>query len=314
MGMGKERVVVPLEGHSTIYGNIRIVLNNENKTIGVHVSQDVKTVEENSGKSIGTDFGLSELFADSDGDKWYPEFWNETKEYADKINERGKNRNKIYAVEKKLRDKNPQKAKHIRKYNLGKKKLNKTKQRFRGRLETNINTTLNNFLDEKQPSRVAVEDLSHYKPPMGRGWFSRQASFWVRDITNKRFTFKTWVRGSNLESVNTAYSSQMCSRCGYVDRLNRKGNTFKCRNCGMILDADHNASRNNYARMDDHEIKLWMYPRVVKSILVRRFETHNQKVASTVSGKTPDTDKDTGLLLVGQSESETPNVSMLTHI
>ena len=44
--------------------------------------------------------------------------------------------------------------------------------------------------------------------------------------------------------VNPKYTSQTCSECGHKDKLNRKGNDFKCRICGYELHSDLNASIN----------------------------------------------------------------------
>ena len=54
----------------------------------------------------------------------------------------------------------------------------------------------------------------------------------------------TEATGVHLLSVNPAYTSQRCSECGFVHKLNRKGENFCCRNCGYKADADYNASRN----------------------------------------------------------------------
>jgi transposase len=44
--------------------------------------------------------------------------------------------------------------------------------------------------------------------------------------------------------VNPKHTSQRCSRCGYIDKDNRHGSVFRCRNCGFELNVDLNASRN----------------------------------------------------------------------
>jgi transposase len=36
----------------------------------------------------------------------------------------------------------------------------------------------------------------------------------------------------------------MCSKCGHIDKSNRKGFTFKCLSCGYTADSDYNASKN----------------------------------------------------------------------
>lgn len=51
--------------------------------------------------------------------------------------------------------------------------------------------------------------------------------------------------------VDPSYTSQTCSKCGHVDKENRKTQEkFKCTNCGFELNADHNASIN-IARSDN---------------------------------------------------------------
>jgi len=302
MSLGK-RIVIPLKGHSKISGNIRVILNREDKTIEVHVPQDVKQQQAN-GDDVGIDWGLTELLTDSDGDKYYTNFGEDIKAYADAVNIKGKNRNKLYALSRNK----PKIAKKLRRYNLGKKKLNRQSQRFRAMLETNINTALNEFL-KKQPRRIGKEDLSNYRPPVGKGCFSRQTSFWVRRIMNDRIEFKSMVGGSDLVSVNGAYSSQTCFPCGWVSRSNRNGDLFKCQKCGMMLPDDHLAAKHNKARLDDDEIKVWMKPYHVKAILVRRFEAmkNSKDFGATVSGKTLEPAQ-RKLTAVGQSKSETSRV------
>ncbi|MGC8689717.1 MAG: zinc ribbon domain-containing protein, partial [Thermoplasmata archaeon] len=44
--------------------------------------------------------------------------------------------------------------------------------------------------------------------------------------------------------VNPNHTSQKYSRFGYIERNNRHGSVFRCRNCGFELNADLNASSN----------------------------------------------------------------------
>jgi transposase len=294
------RVVIPLKGRHTISGNIRIVLNRITQTIEVHTTSDVlrKSLRTNS-PDIGVDLGVSELFTDSEGIKWCSEYWDELKSYAEKVNATGKQRNKLHALEKSLRRRNPNKARRIRKFNLGKDKMMAKKSQFHSRIKTDVNTAINRFLDVRMPHRIAIEDLRGYSPEPGKGWFSRLLSFWTLGIINQRFTFKSQAGGSSLESVNAAYSSQTCPACGYLDPLNRKRDRFQCLNCGTVLDADTAASRNLKARLDDPDIQLWTSTKRVREILVQRFEkrrleglvveTQADTAGLTVSGKTPGT-------------------------
>lgn len=285
-----KRMKIPLKGISKIKGNIRVMLNREDRTIEVHGSQEVKVKSVNDGPDNGIDWGMSELFADADGDFWYNDFWKDTERLAEGINKKMKNRNKIEAVKRNHIEKgNTGKVKRIEKNNLGKKKFDGKKQRFKGKIETEINTAFNKFLDDKRPGRLGVENLSHYKPPLGSGKFSRHCSYWLRGLMEDRLRFKMQVRGSNYVSINSAYGSQTCQCCGYVDRKNRSGDRFKCLECGFIGHADTNSAVIYRERIDDDEIQLWMKPYRVKSILQRRLEDSGKQLCleeSTVSGET----------------------------
>lgn len=52
-----------------------------------------------------------------------------------------------------------------------------------------------------------------------------------------------WNRVS-FRSVYPAYTSQICSKCGYTDRKNRSGDVFKCLKCSHSDNADINAALN----------------------------------------------------------------------
>jgi len=61
--------------------------------------------------------------------------------------------------------------------------------------------------------------------------------------------------GIEIEEVNTAYSSQECSSCGYVDKENRKGaQEFECKCCGNKTNAQVNG-----ARIFSREVFLGVY-------------------------------------------------------
>ena len=56
--------------------------------------------------------------------------------------------------------------------------------------------------------------------------------------------YKAKDAGKDVVYINPKHTSQKCSRCGYIDKNNRHGSVFKCKNCGLELNADLNASRN----------------------------------------------------------------------
>ncbi|MHA1977438.1 MAG: RNA-guided endonuclease InsQ/TnpB family protein [Candidatus Hodarchaeales archaeon] len=57
--------------------------------------------------------------------------------------------------------------------------------------------------------------------------------------------YKANLVGMTVIRVNEAYTSQQCSRCGYVNKKNRKSRgLFCCLRCGIQLNADSNAACN----------------------------------------------------------------------
>lgn len=57
--------------------------------------------------------------------------------------------------------------------------------------------------------------------------------------------YKAAAKGIAVVHVDARYTSQKCSRCGYISRCNRTSQSvFRCRQCSFQLNADLNASRN----------------------------------------------------------------------
>jgi IS605 OrfB family transposase len=57
--------------------------------------------------------------------------------------------------------------------------------------------------------------------------------------------YKAEARGCGVVMVNPKYTSQGCSKCGHVEKANRKSQSlFECKRCGHSLNADLNGSRN----------------------------------------------------------------------
>ncbi len=74
--------------------------------------------------------------------------------------------------------------------------------------------------------------------------FNRKLGNWSPYQLKKFIEYKAEELGKIVLYVDPKYTSQRCSRCGYVDKNNRKGSTFKCKQCSFEIHADLNASRN----------------------------------------------------------------------
>ena len=72
----------------------------------------------------------------------------------------------------------------------------------------------------------------------------------------KQIEWNALKRGVQATKVKSAYSSQQCHTCWYVDRKNRPNQgTFLCQVCGHTTHADRNASENIADRLHDEELR-----------------------------------------------------------
>ena len=72
---------------------------------------------------------------------------------------------------------------------------------------------------------------------------------WAFAQLGRFLAYKAQAAGVALVQVDPAYTSQTCSRCGRVDKRNRRSQSeLKCGGCGFVGHADHNAAINIAAR------------------------------------------------------------------
>lgn len=59
-----------------------------------------------------------------------------------------------------------------------------------------------------------------------------------------RLQAKAEEAGRQVVRVNPAYTSQTCSACGHRQPMPLSVRVYECLHCGLILDRDHNGSKN----------------------------------------------------------------------
>jgi IS605 OrfB family transposase len=94
---------------------------------------------------------------------------------------------------------------------------------------------------------IVLEDLRYIKHGK-RGTFSRHVnkllSFWSLTKARDWLRCRCEEKGVRITFVSPYKTSQRCHSCGKIDSRNRKGERFRCMNCGHEDDADHNAAKN----------------------------------------------------------------------
>ena len=87
---------------------------------------------------------------------------------------------------------------------------------------------------------IQMEDLTGITSNANR--FLKNWSYY--DLQTK-IKYKAEEAGIKVINISPEYTSQRCSRCGYIHRDNRKvQSVFICLNCGFKANADYNASQN----------------------------------------------------------------------
>jgi len=100
-----------------------------------------------------------------------------------------------------------------------------------------------------QLKKIVIENIKNVKKNTNKERklgheFRSKFHWWTYSRLLRRIQELAEISGVHCQLVNPAYTSQTCSQCGYVHRLNRTGEIFKCRNCGYTEDADFVASLN----------------------------------------------------------------------
>ncbi|MBI3336314.1 transposase [Candidatus Peregrinibacteria bacterium] len=266
-----KRIAIPLCGNTPIEGNIRLVLDQEQKRVEIHFTAEIHPAPKLHSEPCALDAGISEVFTDEQGNCYGEHFGLTLGKISEELNQKGQARNKLYQIAKEAHQKGDvNSSRRCRKFNLGRKKLQNRRKTARTEIARQINTAIHQVLLVRQPQVLVTEKLDLRGKAKSKK-LSRRVSYWTRRLLKERIEFKASAGGSRREQVNPAYSSQTCPPCGFVHRDNRRGDTFQCTHCGHRDHADRVAAANLKARYKDPEITLYTPKERVKAILLNRF-------------------------------------------
>lgn len=124
--------------------------------------------------------------------------------------------------------------------------------RLRGREARFVNHTLHTLtkriVDGLEPGdTLAIEDLTHLRGRTAqRGKGARHLhELWPYARLRSLLEYKAALKGVRVVAVDPRNTSKTCSRCGYCDDANRRGQAlFRCQRCGYQDNADRNAALN----------------------------------------------------------------------
>ncbi len=216
---------------------------------------------------IGIDVGIANFVTTSDG-KQYGTFNGRLRERQKRDREKRRRKAKLRSC--------------LEKRGIPKDHLpspsSATGQRLMRHIKQSINRAVNLCFEDHEGCQFAYEQLSvvsmrHKARAMNA--FLRAAN--LAHVPDK-ITWNATKRGVLATRVKSAYSSQECHRCHYVDRKNRPNQgTFHCRVCGHTAHADKNAAENIASRLSDQELRACQNRQEVKTLLLKRHEQWQQK-------------------------------------
>ena len=182
---------------------------------------------------LALDLGLNNLFATNLGELYGRHFSKLLKKYDEIISLLAKNRQK-------------QRLKTLS------KKYKKLINKIKAYLKNEINRVINKIIENNRPKEIIVERLNFTSPKLSKK-LNRMLNNFGKRIIEEKFKSINEKYGIIITKVNPAYTSQECSKCGYIEKKNRKSQeTFICGFCGKKQNADINASKNILARSSSY--------------------------------------------------------------
>lgn len=269
-GLKKRKMLsIPLTTKQRPEGNFKIILKDGRCELRVSNKYQVVVDVPKTHEAIGLDKGYTEVFTDNTGERHGEGFGKLLTKKSDFLDEKYKNRNKLWAIMKKTREAGDiKKANNIRANNLGNKKLDKQKEIMKIELKEKIYSAAK-ILAQKA-SIIAIEDLTFKTKSKGKfKKVNRRLSSWIKGVIDEAIIKYCFIYGTKLVYVNAAYTSQGDSRYDCALMGTRIGDSF----IGfdeVVLDADINAAINILARLYDSEINLYTSAEKVKEILTKR--------------------------------------------
>jgi hypothetical protein len=221
---------------------------------------------------IGIDVGIANFLTTSDG-KRYGTFHGKLRERQKRDREKRRRKAKLRAC--------------LRKKGVSKEKLpsttSRTGQRLIRHVRQEINRAVNRCFEEHEGAQFAYEQLSvatmRYKARAMNAYMRASNLGHIPD----QITWNATKRGVQATKVKSAYSSQECHVCHYVDRKNRPNQqTFCCRVCTHRTHADENAALNIASRLGDVELRAGATHHDIKALLLKRHEQWKRNASLAV--------------------------------
>lgn len=202
--------------------SLRLVMHGRILTVDLVYAESVVVLPEST-EAVGIDLGVNERMALSNGDT---------------VARRMVNRNKERQLQRSISRK--KKGSNGRKKAVAAFARENRRNSIRNRNECHrITTALVN-----KYGLIAVERLRVQSMTRGNRGLNREILSQTWGILKEQLVYKAEWAGRKVVEVNPAYTSRICSECGFVNGKAREYRMFECSGCGHCEDRDVNAAKN----------------------------------------------------------------------
>lgn len=193
--------------------------------INIVFSKEVQEPEQSKDNVLGIDLGINKIAVTSNN-KFYK---------SKKLKERIRKYEKLRSDLQKKNTKSSRR--HLR-------KIKSREQLYRRDVNHCISKEIVNSL--KPGSTIVMEDLTHIRETAKtRKEERKNLNKWSFKQLQSFIQYKSEGLGIRFELINPKNTSRTCCKCGNIDENSRiSQGTYKCKSCGIIINADLNASRN----------------------------------------------------------------------
>jgi IS605 OrfB family transposase len=112
------------------------------------------------------------------------------------------------------------------------------------RFQRDFNHCLSKQITNMPYGVFAMEELKNIRNGRKGRVFNRKRSNWAYFQLRSFISYKAENLGKHLVLVDPHYTSQRCSKCGFIDKANRNKSSFHCLSCDFVCHSDLNASYN----------------------------------------------------------------------
>jgi IS605 OrfB family transposase len=197
----------------------------------------------------------------------------EIREVVSARERRIKDKQRLQAYERSVRNTDARKAARIRRNNLGRTKSGRASRRERNRLKETIGRELNRLFAEHPEIGVIHAENLDFRRRRRPAPFNRLIRRWQHGYLTRHLALKAQLHGVRLNVVNPAWTSVTCPRCGYLSSENRRADLFECGPCGYAASADGVAATNILRRGSDRAITRFTSSLEAKRILEGRWRS-----------------------------------------